>query len=222
MPAFLRQFALLILAGCILFAGFVACIIALISGIHNRDYLALNEKTTVQLKPGKYQIYYEYTETTREMGPLTITQNDKVVALPDLVTAMADDGRASLELAEDRSSTYTFNRKKGESMYRFTVKEKGTYGITLISNVPDLRKYARFTIMGDMGQGFVTLLKKLGLSVAAAIPFLIAGYIAYARIEKRKLAETRLRIQRWPAGASSHHEQDYEGLADRPDSYPNR
>lgn len=196
MSDFLRQFALLILAGCILFAGFVFCIVSFVSSLNDRDYLALNAKTTLSLKPGKYEIFYEYTEKTREMGPLTFTQNNEIVGLPDLITVMADDGKASLGLTEDRSSTYTHFNKKGESMYRFTVKEKGNYGITVISNAEGLQKYARFTVMGDMKQRFIALFKSAGLSFAAAAPFLIAGLIVYARIEKRKLAEIKLRMHR--------------------------
>ncbi|SFA94399.1 hypothetical protein SAMN05216312_102419 [Cohnella sp. OV330] len=196
MSDFLRQFALLILAGCILSAGFVVCIVSFFSSLNDRDYLALNAKTTIPLQPGKYEIFYEYTEKTREMGPLTFTKNNEIVGISDLVTVMVDDGKASLDLTEDRTSTYTDFSKKGESMYRFTVKEEGTYGITVISNAEGLQKYARFTVMGDMKQRIIALFKSVGLSFAAAAPFLIAGLTVYARIEKRKLAVIKLRMQR--------------------------
>ncbi|WP_271750220.1 hypothetical protein [Cohnella sp. JJ-181] len=54
----------------------------------------------------------------------------------------------------------------------------------------------RFTLMGDFTPGLLSSLRKLGFSFAAAVPFLVAGFIVYSRIEKRKLAETRLRMQR--------------------------
>ncbi|CAI6041572.1 hypothetical protein COHCIP112018_01108 [Cohnella sp. JJ-181] len=58
------------------------------------------------------------------------------------------------------------------------------------------RGNVRFTLMGDFTPGLLSSLRKLGFSFAAAVPFLVAGFIVYSRIEKRKLAETRLRMQR--------------------------
>ncbi|SFA94386.1 hypothetical protein SAMN05216312_102418 [Cohnella sp. OV330] len=195
MLAFSRQFAPLILAGCILFAGAMTSAYAFFTGFHNREYVALNAKTVVHLQPGEYEIFYDYIDDKNESGPRSLMPSHPSGRMLDLVTAMVDDGRSSLDLAEDSSDVYALKRVKGKSVYRFTVEQKGTYGITLISNAADLQGQVRFAVMSDFIRVLVSALKKWGLFFAAAAPFLLADFVLHMRLEKRKLVKTRLSLQ---------------------------
>ncbi|CAI6041599.1 hypothetical protein [Cohnella sp. JJ-181] len=195
MFAFSRQFAPLILAGCILFAGFLTSAYAFFTNFHDRDYVALNAKTIVHLQPGEYKIFYEYNEATNKSGPLALMSNHQNGGMLDLVTVMVDDGRSSLDLAEDTSDVYIAKRMKGEPIYRFSVEQKEAYGITLISNEADLQGQVRFAVMSDFIRVLVSALKKWGLFFAAAAPLLLADFILHIRLERRKIVKTRLSIQ---------------------------
>lgn len=189
MSAFLRQLSFLIFAGCLIFAGLLTSAYAFFSKFHDREYVALNAKTVVQLKPGEYEIFYE------SIG----ASNDGVPAAPlfDRVIAMVDDGRSSLDLAKDTSDAYIEKRMKGRSLYRFTVEQKGAYGITLISNTPDLREQVRFAVMSDAIHVLMSALKLWGVFFAAAAPFLIADLVMHIRLERRNSVKTRLSVQSW-------------------------
>lgn len=195
MLAFFRQFAPLILAGCILFAGALTSAYAFFTGFHNREYVALNAKTVVHLQPGQYQIFYDDIDDKNESGPRALMPIHPSGRMLDLVTAMVDDGRSSLDLAEDSSEVYALKRVKGKALYRFTVEQKGAYGITLISNAANLQGQVRFAVTSDFIRVLVSALKKWGLYFAAAAPFLLADFVLHMRLEKRKLVKTRLSMQ---------------------------
>lgn len=195
MPAFSRQFASLILAGCILFAGALTGAYAFFTGFHNREYVALNAKTVVHLQPGEYEIFYDFIDDKNESGSRALMPSHPSGGMLDLVTVMVDDGRASLDLTEDSSEVYALKRVKGKSIYRFTVEQKGAYGITLISNAAGLQRQVRFAVMSDFTRVLVSAFKKWGLFFAAAAPFLLADFVVHMRLEKRKLVKTKLSMQ---------------------------
>ncbi|MFC3800592.1 hypothetical protein [Cohnella sp. GCM10012308] len=191
MLAFFRQFAPLILAGCILFAGLLTSAYGFLASFHNRDYVDLNAKTVIQLKPGEYKIFYAFINGPDRHGqPAPVTSNPSDVMF-DQVIAMVDDGRSSLDLTKDRSDVYIAKRLKGESMFRFSIAKKGAYGITLISNTPDLQGQVRFAVMSDVIHLLLSALKKWGLFFAAAAPLLLADFVMHIRLERRKLVKTR-------------------------------
>lgn len=189
MSALLRQFSFLILAGFLIFAGLLTGAYAFFSHFHDREYVALNAKTVVQLKPGEYEIFYESVGASNGGAP--------VAPLFDRVIAMVDDGRSSLDLAKDTSDAYIEKRMKGRPMYRFSVEKKGAYGITLISNTPDLREQVRFAVISDAIHVLMSALKLGGMFFAAAAPFLFADLVMHIRLERRKSVKTRLSVQPW-------------------------
>lgn len=180
MKLFLRQFSLLILAGCIIVAGIATSMFSLIKSLNHRDYLALNAKSIVHLQPGPYQIFYEYGEAGTAAGPIE--------GLSDFIVAMVDDGQHALDVQADDSTTFQINRKEGKSLYRFVAPEEGKYGITLISNVPELEAHVRFAVMRDLE--LWTVIRRMWIFFVAAAPFLTSGLIVYARMEKKKLVKT--------------------------------
>ncbi|MFD2328272.1 hypothetical protein ACFSR7_03355 [Cohnella sp. GCM10020058] len=195
MLAFFRQFAPLILTGCILFAGLLTSACAFFTSFHNRDYVTLNAKTVIQLKPGKYKIFYEWIGDPNVHGQSASVQSSNPSdGMFDQVIAMVDNGSSSLDLTEDKSDVYFAKRLKGESMFRFSVAQQGAYGITLISNTPDLQGQVRFAVMSDVIHLLLSALKKWGVFFAAAAPFLLADFVMHIRLERRKLAKTRLSV----------------------------
>lgn len=106
MLAFLRQFGPLVLAGCILIGGLLTSAIAFFSGFHNREYVALNAKTVVHLKPGEYEIFYEWIGDINGSSASAPMPSYPSGLLFDQVIAMVDDGRISLDLTEDTSDAY--------------------------------------------------------------------------------------------------------------------
>ncbi|MEK0316924.1 hypothetical protein [Cohnella sp. 56] len=180
MKLFLRQFSLLILAECIIVAGIATGMFSLIKTLNHREYLVLNAKTIVHLQQGPYQIFYDYGEAGAAAGPME--------GLSKSIVAMVDDGQRSLNVQANDSTTFQLNRQKSKSVYRFVVPEEGKYGITLISNVPELEAHVRFAVMRDLA--LWTVIRRMWIFFVAAAPFLTSGLVVYARMEKKKLVKT--------------------------------
>ncbi|WNR46200.1 hypothetical protein [Paenibacillus roseipurpureus] len=188
MKPFIRQYLLLILAGSIISIGIVISAISIIKDnpISGRNFIPVNAKTAVELVPGKYTIFYEYNQSTKQFGPLTITSNNKNVKLTDWLQISVKNHGNELSLKGDSSLSYSINQNVGESIISFKVDRQDQYEISI--NTKDFSDIdaLRFTLIADFTERIFSVFKNFAIYMLISIPFVLPGFWIYIREEKKK------------------------------------
>ncbi|MFD2612709.1 hypothetical protein [Paenibacillus gansuensis] len=188
-----KKYGLLIIAGLIIVGGFAKGTIIL-QDITERDYLAMNSEERRTLKEGTYSLFYEYNESNRRFGPVTITENNKISdvksALEFKIVAPADLPQPVI--ADDTSLSYTVDESKGESLYSFHIHEEGSYILHTKINETLQENGLSLTLLYNYKGLFLTLIKVIGISILISLPFVLGGLWIYHRDEKRRINAKRV------------------------------
>ena len=179
---------MLIIAGCIIAIGIITTVVDFINTnpVNDRKYLNLNSETVVYLEPGKYTIFYEYDQSIKQLGPIKVTNNNRISSLVDVISVAVRTDTAEIITTNDASMSYTFYRKAGESLFSFSIEREEQYIITVETEGRQNIDNVEITLIADFTKGIISIFKNIGLYVLGAISCLIAGIIIYIKEDKKK------------------------------------
>lgn len=109
MKQLIRQYSFLIVAGIIIFTGILAAVISFLRNnpIKSRDYLPINSKTILTLKPGSYSTFYEFNQSESQYGPIKLIRNNRISNISDLITVDIESKNDRIDVHPDSSMTYS-------------------------------------------------------------------------------------------------------------------
>lgn len=153
------------------------------SPVSEREHITVGKPTNVDLEPGKYTLFYEYSEKSEKYGPVTITKSDQLIGSAEQleVSVTNEEDGSAVTVRADGSMNYTIINTNGRSLFSFTIKQAGRYEVVLAAKGLEELQELRLALVKDFTKGILAVFKQVGIILLIAlIPFLI-GIITLIR-----------------------------------------
>lgn len=189
MKTFIKKYLFFLIAGLLVLISVTHAAVLIMNQIVglDRQRLAFPGETELQLTPGVYTVFYEYTSLKKELDAgllnmqmgITLQMNSDDVLLD--ITPL--DQEKQVQMKPHSSSSYSINNVVGSSLYRFKIEQDGSYIIhTEYRDAQWENEHGlALTVIDSFGEGIFKLFKVIGLYFLAILLCCAVGLFQYLR-----------------------------------------